>query len=98
MSTLLSVPTTSGGRVMSNSIVAPISSLEFAWMYTPAALTFLVVAFSPRADFLVLIVIGSVKGNRLPVRLASDTEIQNLVGIVVSAGNATALYHEQRAP
>jgi hypothetical protein len=66
-------------------------------MYTPAALTFLVVAFSARADFLVLIVIGSVKGNRLPVRLASDTDSEPHWD-VVSVEMLPALYHEQHGP
>jgi hypothetical protein len=72
MSTLFVEPTTSGGKVMSNSIVAPTSRFALAWMYTPAALTFRVKAFSFLELRLLRIVIGSERGNRLPVRRASD--------------------------
>src|SRR5712672_1398639 len=69
-STSPGVPSTSAGKVMSNSMLEPMARSRSAIIYTPAALMFPVVALSSTP--LPWILIGNSSGNRFPVLASSD--------------------------
>src|SRR5262249_43098942 len=69
-STSPGVPSTSFGKVISNSMLEPTARSRSAIMYTPAALMLPVVALS--SPPLRWILMGSSSGNRFPVLASSD--------------------------